>query len=446
MARRARARRRGEPAARARRLPGDRGASRAVLAGGVRRVLRARRGGAARARFRALRRGRGVVARAVRALPHDQARLRRGRVDALARAAPRPRARRARRVHARSREAFALREVRAVALLRAVARAPRRGRPARCRPSSATCRSSSPTTAPTSGSTATSSTSTITANPRSSPASRPTTSARPASAGGTRSTGGSASRASVSAGGSSGCASRSRASTPCASITSSATRGTGQSPRDEPTAVKGRWMKGPGARFFEVAREELGELPLIAEDLGRGDARGEARCAIASGSPGSRSSSSPSAPIRTAPDFLPHNYTRRAVVYTGTHDNDTTLGWFHDRGGEGTRATPAQTEKERDAAPPLPRPRRAIATMSLGHDRARPTRRSRDTAIVPMQDVLGLGTEARMNRPGTATATGSGGFETAPRCQRGARDAPRDRCAPTPDGWPPRRRPTARRR
>ena len=55
-----------------------------------------------------------------------------------------------------------------------------------------------------------------------------------------------------------------------------------------------------------------------------------------------------------APDFLPHNYPRNAVVYTGTHDNDTTVGWFHDP-GSGTRS-PEQTEKERRAALALPRP------------------------------------------------------------------------------------------
>ena len=116
-----------------------------------------------------------------------------------------------------------------------------------------------------------------------------------------------------------------------------------------------------------------------------------------------------------APDFLPHNYPRNAVVYTGTHDNDTTAGWFHDP-GSGTR-TAEQTEKERRAAlgylghdPPEPPEAAArdihwqlirAVLMSVGN-----------VAIIPAQDLLGLGSESRMNRPGSDR--GNWAFRLAP--------------------------------
>jgi 4-alpha-glucanotransferase len=98
-----------------------------------------------------------------------------------------------------------------------------------------------------------------------------------------------------------------------------------------------------------------------------------------------------------APDFKPHNYPRNRVVYTGTHDNDTTVGWWTGGPGHSTRS-PAELEQERD-----------YACRYLGMDgrdvhwafiRAALASVA-DTAICPAQDLLGLGSEARMNRPGT---------------------------------------------
>src|SRR5262249_48301832 len=89
----------------------------------------------------------------------------------------------------------------------------------------------------------------------------------------------------------------------------------------------------------------------------------------------------------SAPDFVPHTYPRRAVVYTGTHDNDTTLGWYA-----------SAPESERAAA------RAYLGTdgEQIHWDMIRAISVSvANQAIVPMQDFLGLGTEARMNRPGT---------------------------------------------
>jgi 4-alpha-glucanotransferase len=100
-----------------------------------------------------------------------------------------------------------------------------------------------------------------------------------------------------------------------------------------------------------------------------------------------------------APDFRPHNYPRNLVVYTGTHDNDTTVGWWTGEIGHSTRSE-ADIESERE-----------YASRYLGFD-DRPVQWEfiravmasvADTAIVPVQDLLGLGSDARMNRPGSAS-------------------------------------------
>jgi 4-alpha-glucanotransferase len=171
-------------------------------------------------------------------------------------------------------------------------------------------------------------------------------------------------------------------------------------PAGEPTAVNGRWMKGPGARLFDALRRELGELPLIAEDLGA-ITPAVKRLRDRFRFPGIKILQFAFGTDPSAPDFKPHNYPRRAVVYTGTHDNDTTLGWFHEHGGGAATRDPAQTEKERRAAMHYLGVRDA---REIHWDMIRAVQASvADTAIVPLQDALGLGTEARMNRPGTAS-------------------------------------------
>lgn len=170
-------------------------------------------------------------------------------------------------------------------------------------------------------------------------------------------------------------------------------------PASEPTAMNGKWVPGPGAQFFEAVQRALGtaELPLIAEDLGAVTPEVTAlrdRFAM----PGIRLLQFAFGTDPQAPTFKPHNYPRSAAAYTGTHDNDTVVGWFHDPGGRSSTRTPAQTEKER-----------RFAMRYLGSDGAeihwdmiRALYASvADLAIVPLQDVLGLGPEARMNRPGT---------------------------------------------
>ncbi len=175
-------------------------------------------------------------------------------------------------------------------------------------------------------------------------------------------------------------------------------------PGNEPTAINGRWRRGPGAHFFKAVRRALREahLPLIAEDLGVVTPEVKA-LRDDFGLPGIKILQFAFGTDPNAPDFLPHNYPRNAVVYTGSHDNDTTAGWFHDP-GSGTRSA-EQTDKER-----------RTALTYLGHDPAAPIEAAGgeihwqmirtvlmsvgNVAIIPAQDLLGLGSEARMNRPG----------------------------------------------
>jgi 4-alpha-glucanotransferase len=166
---------------------------------------------------------------------------------------------------------------------------------------------------------------------------------------------------------------------------------------DEPTAVRGRWLKGPGIALFQAVERALGtgDLPFIAEDLGLVTPkvlrlRDELRL------PGIKILQFAFGTDPNAASFLPHNYPRRAVVYTGTHDNDTTVGWF--RGESGSVRDDAQVEKER-----------ALAMRYLPSDGERihwdmlraAWASVASVAIAPMQDLLGLGSPARMNQPGS---------------------------------------------
>ncbi len=167
-------------------------------------------------------------------------------------------------------------------------------------------------------------------------------------------------------------------------------------PANEPTAEHGVWEPGPGAALFDAVRDALGELPLIAEDLGAVTPEVKA-LRDRFGLPGLRILQFAFGDDPSAPDFKPHNYPRRTVVYTGTHDNDTTVGWFTDPGGGDSVRTPAQTELER---------RFAMAYLpsdgaEIHWDMIRAASASvADVSIFPAQDLLGLGAEARMNRPG----------------------------------------------
>ena len=155
-------------------------------------------------------------------------------------------------------------------------------------------------------------------------------------------------------------------------------------PAGSKTAEKGRWIPGPGEDFLLAVKTALGELPIIAEDLGeitpdvielrdQFDLPGMKILQFAFTGPDN--------------DFLPHSYLSNCVTYTGTHDNDTARGWYE-----------SAPEHERDFA------RRYLETD--GSNFARELTRAAWAsvavyAVVPMQDLLGLGTEARMNFPST---------------------------------------------
>jgi len=165
-------------------------------------------------------------------------------------------------------------------------------------------------------------------------------------------------------------------------------------PGGDKTAERGQWVPAPGRELFETLARELGELPIIAEDLGviTPDVV-ELRDSF--GFPGMRILQFAFGGDSRNLD-LPHNYVRNVVVYTGTHDNDTTVGWFNSKAGEGSTRTVEQIERER---------RFCLKYLNtdgreINWDFIRAVFASvADTAIVPLQDVLGLGSEARMNLP-----------------------------------------------
>jgi 4-alpha-glucanotransferase len=158
-------------------------------------------------------------------------------------------------------------------------------------------------------------------------------------------------------------------------------------PAGEKTAARGRWVKGPGADLFNTLKRALegdfGNLPLIAEDLGVITPPVE-KLRDRFGFPGMKV-------LQFAfdgdadNDYLPHNYLPNTVVYTGTHDNDTTLGWYR---------------REREAAKDQIRRYLGRDDHDIVWDLIRLAFSSTaDTAVIPLQDVMKLGSEARMNVP-----------------------------------------------
>jgi 4-alpha-glucanotransferase len=157
-------------------------------------------------------------------------------------------------------------------------------------------------------------------------------------------------------------------------------------PASEPTAINGRWVDGPRDEFFNRLRQELGGLPFFAEDLGyitpdvvalrkNQNIPGMAVLQFGFGDAGAHA-------------YLPYRVTADCVLYTGTHDNDTTLGWWATLG-----------EKERHAVQSLTgicadEPNWGLIRLAQGSPAT--------LSVVPLQDVLGLGSEARLNVPSTA--------------------------------------------
>lgn len=155
-------------------------------------------------------------------------------------------------------------------------------------------------------------------------------------------------------------------------------------PADEETAVNGRWEKGPGHAFFDAVKKRLGMLPIIAEDLGiitpeverlRDDFQLPGMKILQFAFDGSAEN-----------HYLPHNDVHESVIYTGTHDNDTTVGWF---GSIDNKEYVLEYLDSREPKIEWAMIRAALASVSV-------------FSLFPLQDILGLGSEARMNTPGRA--------------------------------------------
>jgi 4-alpha-glucanotransferase len=168
-------------------------------------------------------------------------------------------------------------------------------------------------------------------------------------------------------------------------------------PAAEPTAVNGQWKKAPGRELFIAARTALGDLPIVAENLGVITPEVEAiRHEFAF--PGMSILQFAFGKDPQAPDFKPHNFPRDRFAYTGTHDNDTVNGWWNSMGGDSTRTLEEIRQEKANTLDYLAVPddgemnwhliRSLLGSVAAG-------------AVVPLQDILGLGSESRFNTPGT---------------------------------------------
>ncbi|MEE4166931.1 MAG: 4-alpha-glucanotransferase, partial [Desulfocapsaceae bacterium] len=163
-------------------------------------------------------------------------------------------------------------------------------------------------------------------------------------------------------------------------------------PATEETAAKGTWLKGPGAAFFEKIRTRLGNLNIIAEDLGE-ITQDVIKLRDAAGFPGMKVLQFAFDGVSDNP-FLPHNFsTPHCVVYTGTHDNNTTLGWFlsEDLNDEIRKTIKKMANRELHDSSPIHEDFIFLALSSIA-----------ELAIIPLQDILGFGGDCRMNTPGVA--------------------------------------------
>ncbi|MFM2312402.1 MAG: hypothetical protein RLZZ04_1678 [Cyanobacteriota bacterium] len=165
-------------------------------------------------------------------------------------------------------------------------------------------------------------------------------------------------------------------------------------PQGETTAIKGTWLDAPGDQFFQLLEKQLGKLPIVAEDLGVITPEVEA-LRDKFGFPGMKI-------LQFAFDsdrgngFLPYNYAdRNCIVYTGTHDNDTTVGWFKERSPEAQANVVDYLGCVGNDGIHWAMIRLALSSVA-------------NTAVLPFQDILGLGTDAKMNTP--AQPTGNWGW------------------------------------
>jgi malto-oligosyltrehalose synthase/4-alpha-glucanotransferase len=160
-------------------------------------------------------------------------------------------------------------------------------------------------------------------------------------------------------------------------------------PAGEKTARNGKWLPGPGAEFFEIIKKEFGKLPFVAEDLGDNM---EPVYALRdeTGLPGMKVLQFAFGENMPESVDIPHNYSRNCIVYTGTHDNNTTIGWYHQ---ESSKADHKRLEQYVGSNVRLKNVHHVLARMAYSS--------VAKTVIIPMQDLLGLDAEDRMNTPGS---------------------------------------------
>jgi 4-alpha-glucanotransferase len=166
-------------------------------------------------------------------------------------------------------------------------------------------------------------------------------------------------------------------------------------PEGDRDATGGRWVRGPGEALFRAAERELGELQVIAEDLGVITAP-VTRLRRSLGFPGMAVLQFGFSPGDEGSPHHPDHHEERSVAYTGTHDTDTARGWW-ESSEEGVRENARAAFEQAGVEDDDP----WWSLVRLAH-------RSRaELAMVQLQDVLGLGSEARMNMPGTAKGSWS---------------------------------------
>lgn len=160
-------------------------------------------------------------------------------------------------------------------------------------------------------------------------------------------------------------------------------------PMEDKTAVNGHWEKGPGFDFFEKVKEELGDVSLIAEDLGF-LTESVKELQLATGYPGMKILEFAFGAWDDSA-YLPHKYEENCVVYTGTHDNDTVMGWYETLPEQDREFLQHYLESSSiDITGEL---NIDLISLALGSNA--------DTVIIPLQDYLGFGSEARINVPST---------------------------------------------
>jgi 4-alpha-glucanotransferase len=165
------------------------------------------------------------------------------------------------------------------------------------------------------------------------------------------------------------------------------------------TAEKGVWVKGPGSALFSAIEKALGQLPIVAENLGLITPEVEA-LREEFGFPGMSILQFAFGGDGQAHEFKPHNFPRRRVVYTGTHDNDTTVGWWSSTGERDSTRTSDEVTREKQ-----------YALDYLGTDGVEihwtlirvGLASVANTVLIPMQDILGTGSDTRMNTPGRSS-------------------------------------------